>query len=155
MTQHRLRAGFGYGVVATIAMSILMLLTLVSGNSPMPQPVPKAVVAHLFGSRLPKPLFMGLAVGLHLGYGGVFGAILARVTRPVTIGKGLALGVGLWVLMQVTFLPFLGWGLFGTTNTPKIAVATLVLHLVYGGVLGWALDRDIASPKEASTATAY
>lgn len=154
MTQHRLRAGFGYGVVATIAMSVLMLLAVVSGNSPMPQPIPKAVVAQLFGGGLPKPLLMALAVGLHLGYGGLFGALLARVARPVTIGTGLALGVGLWILMQAAFLPVLGWGLFGTAITPKIAVATLVLHLVYGGVLGWALDRDSASTTDASTTTA-
>lgn len=120
----------------------------------MPQPVPKAVVAQLFGSGLPKPLLMALAMGLHLGYGGLFGALLARGTRPVTIGKGLALGIGLWILMQVTFLPFLGWGVFGTAITPKIAGATLVLHLVYGGLLGWALDRGSASAPEASTTTA-
>lgn len=154
MTRHRLREGFDYGVVATIAMSILMLLALVSGNSPLPQPVPKAVVAQLFGSGIPKLLLIVLVVGLHLGYGGVFGAILARVARPVTIGKGLAFGVGLWVLMQVTFLPFLGWGLFGTAITPKIAVATLVLHLVYGGVLGWMLDHDTASTSGESVTTA-
>lgn len=135
-------------------MSILMLLAVVSGNSPMPQPVPKAIVTQLFGSGIPKPALMALAIGLHLGYGGVFGAVLARITRPVTLWKGLALGVGLWALMQVTFLPFLGWGLFGTAITPKIAVGTLVLHLVYGGVLGWALDRDLSSTSGESPTTA-
>lgn len=154
MTQHRLREGFGYGVVATIAMSILMLAALVSGMSPMPQPVPKAVVAQLFGSGVPKPVLMALAVGLHLGYGGVFGAVLARVAHPVTIWKGFAFGVVLWTLMQVTFLPFLGWGLFGTAITPKITVATLVLHLVYGGVLGWALARDTSSTSGESLTAA-
>lgn len=126
-------------------MSILMLLAVASGKSPMPQPIPKAVVAQLFGNGLPKPALMALAIGLHLGYGGVFGAILAWFARPVTLWKGLALGVALWALMQVIFLPFLGWGLFGTAITPRIAVATLVLHLVYGGVLGWALDREPSS----------
>lgn len=126
-------------------MSILMLIALVSGMSPMPQPVPKAVVAQLFGSGIPNPMLLALAVALHLGYGGLFGAVLTRVARPVTIQKGLALGIGLWALMQVTFLPFLGWGLFGTAITPKIAVATLVLHLVYGGTLGWALDHNTSS----------
>jgi hypothetical protein len=154
MTRHRLRTGLGYGVVATIAMSILMLLALVSGNSPMPQPVPKAIVTQLFGSGIPKPMLMGLAVGLHLGYGGVFGAVLAWIARPVTLWKGLALGVGLWALMQVTFLPLLGWGLFGTAITPKIAVATLVLHLVYGSVLSWPLDRDTLTTSGESTTTA-
>lgn len=154
MTQHRLRDGFGYGVLATIAMSILMLIALVSRVSPMPQPVPKAVVAQLFGSGIPKPMLMALAVGLHLGYGGLFGAVLARVARPVTVLKGLALGVGLWALMQVTFLPILGWGLFGTAITPKIAIVTLVLHLVYGGVLGWVLDHDTSSTGRESPTTA-
>lgn len=63
MTRHRLRTGLGYGVVATIAMSILMLLALVSGNSPMPQPVPKAIVTQLFGSGIPKPMLMGARRG--------------------------------------------------------------------------------------------
>lgn len=154
MTQHGLRAGFAYGVLATIAMSTLMLLAVVSGKSPMPQPIPKAVVAQFFGSGLSKPILMALAIGLHLGYGGVFGAVLAWVVRPVTIRKGLALGVGLWTLMQVTFLPFLGWGLFGTAITPRIAVATLVLHLVYGGVLGWALYHDLSPTSGESPTTA-
>lgn len=132
-------------------MSILMLLALVSGMSPMPQPVPKAVVGHLFGRGFPKPAMMALAVGLHLSYGGVFGAVLARVYRPVTVQKGIALGIGLWALMQVTFLPFLGWGPFGVAVTPKIAVATLVLHLVYGGMLGWALDHNTSSGRESPT----
>lgn len=135
-------------------MSVLMLLAVVSGLSPMPQPIPKAVVAQFFGSSIPKSLLMALAVGLHLGYGGLFGALLARIARPVTIGRGVTLGVALWGLMQVTFLPFLGWGLFGTAITPKIAVATLVLHLVYGGVLGWALDHDPFSTGGASVTTA-
>ncbi len=32
-------------------------------------------------------------------------------------------------------------GFFGLAITPRIAVATLVLHLVYGFTLGWLLDR--------------
>lgn len=135
-------------------MSILMFLAVVSGKSPMSQPIPKAVVTQLFGSYLPKPMLMALAIGLHLGYGGVFGAILAWIARPVTTRNGLGLGVGLWALMQVTFLPFLGWGLFGTAITPAIAVATFVLHLVYGGVLGWALDRELLSMSGESPTTA-
>lgn len=154
VTQQRLQTGFGYGVVATIAMSILMLLAVVSRLSPMPQPIPKAVVAQLFGSGIPTPLLMGLAIGLHLGYGGLFGALLASIARPVTIGRGATLGISLWLLMQVTFLPFLGWGLFGTAITPRIAVATLVLHPVYGGILGWALARDISSRSGESITTA-
>lgn len=123
-------------------MSILMLFALVSGFSPMPQPIPKAVVVALLGTDTPKPLLMGFAIGLHLLYGGAFGALLTGFARSVTLTKGFGLGVALWILMQVTFLPFLGWGLFGTAITPKIGVATLVLHLVYGGTVGWTADGN-------------
>ncbi len=61
-------------------------------------------------------MLMALAIGLHLGYGGLFGVILARIARPVTTRNGLALGLGLWALLQIIFMPFLGWGLFGTAR---------------------------------------
>jgi hypothetical protein len=43
--------------------------------------------------------------------------------------------------MELMVLPLLGWGVFGSAITPKIAIATLALHLVYGGTLGWGLNK--------------
>lgn len=150
MRRQRLQRGFGYGVVATIAMSIPMVLAVLSGLSPMPEPVPKAIVVQFVGSGAPKPVLPALAIGLHLGYGGVFGAALARIADPVTVSEGLALGAALWLLLQTAILPLLGWGVFGTAITPRIAVATLVLHSIYGAVLGWTIDRKT---RATSTAT--
>jgi len=83
-----------------------------------------------------------LAAASHLIYGGFWGAVIAALTHPVTIWKGIGLGVFLWFVMQVAVFPFLGWGPFGAEVTPQIAVATLVLHLVYGATLGLLLDRS-------------
>lgn len=146
--------GFAYGVAATIAMSAVMALGAASGASPIPQPVPKAGVTSLLGVGGPPPLVAALAVGLHLAYGGAFGALLATAGRPATVARGLGLGVALWLLMGVLFLPALGWGAFGTSVTPRVAVATLALHLVYGGVLGWALGRSVASAVAAGATAA-
>ena len=77
----------------------------------------------------------------HLLYGGIFGGVLALVTYPVTVWKGVLLGVMLWLLMQVFWLPFLGWGPFGVAVTPIIAGATLLLHVIYGATMGWLIDR--------------
>lgn len=63
----------------------------------------------------------------------------------MTLPKGFGLGVALWLLMGAVFLPLIGWGLLGTAITPQIAVGTLVLHLVYVGVPGWAMDRRLPS----------
>lgn len=142
MLHNRTVRGFVWGVIATIVMSIIMILGAISGMSPIPEPIPKAIVVTLLGKGLPQPILMALTIGSHLAYGGVPGALLARYTRPVTIAKGLGLGVVLWLFMQIIVLPFLGWGFFGTAITPKIAVATLVLHLIYGGTLGWLMDRN-------------
>lgn len=144
MDAKRLASGFGWGVVATLAMSALMILGVLTGLSPMPSPIPAAIVNNglaLLGVGLPMPLIMLLAAGAHLSYGGVAGAVLAALTRPVTLWKGLGWGVLLWLVMQVVVLPLLGWGFFGVAITPRIAVATLVLHLVYGLTLGLLMDR--------------
>ena len=135
--------GFGWGVAATIAMSIPMIIGMATGVAPMPEPIPKALVALIFGGGLPAPLLMALSAGSHLGYGGVFGALLARLYPEAGLWGGLGLGAFLWLVMQVAVLPLLGWGLFGLSITPKIAVATLVLHLIYGATLGWGLGREL------------
>ena len=98
----------------------------------------------ILGKQFPTLLIMLLAAGSHLVYGGIWAALLTQVIARITIWKGLGLGVFLWLLMQVAVLPFIGWGLFGTTITPKIAVATLVLHLIYGALVGWLVDRATA-----------
>jgi len=137
----RLARGFGWGVVATIAMSILMLVGMTTGMAPMPAPIPLAIMSTVFGEGTPQPLLMLAAVLSHFAYGGVWAGAFATIARPVTVWRGIVLGVFLWLLMQVAVLPFLGWGMFGTAVTPAIAVATLVLHLVYGATYGALMDR--------------
>ena len=44
MNAKRLAVGFGWGVVATLAMSALMILGVLTGLSPMPAPIPEAIV---------------------------------------------------------------------------------------------------------------
>ncbi|MFB6098952.1 MAG: hypothetical protein ABEK84_07570 [Salinibacter sp.] len=138
----RLWRGFWWGVGATVAMSIPMTIGMATGVAPMPEPIPKALVTLVFGAGLPAPLLMALSAGSHLGYGGVFGAVLARFFPEAGLKEGLVLGVLLWLVMEVVVLPTLGWGVFGVAVTPKIAVATLVLHLIYGATLGWGLGRS-------------
>lgn len=138
---YRFAKGFGWGVVATLAMSALMLAVTAIGASPLPGPVPVAIMGAIVGSAVAKPLVMGAAVTAHLAYGGFWGGVLASATSRVTVTKGVGLGVALWLVMQVVVLPLVGWGVFGTGVTPAIAVATLVPHLVYGATLGWLVDR--------------
>lgn len=84
---------------------------------------------------------MMLALIAHLGYGGGFGAFLAKFSRTVTMKYAIGMSLLLWLFMQFAVLPYIGWGLFRSGITFKISVATLILHLIYGVVLGLTLDR--------------
>lgn len=141
-TGSRFWPGFGWGVLATVVMSLPMIAGAVAGILPMPRPIPAAIVGSILGQELAPPFLMVAAAGSHLAYGGVAGGLLAVLTRPVTLAKGLGWGVLLWAVMGVAWLPFLGWGPFGTGIDVRIAVATLVLHAVYGLTLGWMVDRS-------------
>ena len=132
--------GFGCGVLGTIVMSIPMIAATATGLSPMTKPIPASIIGMLFGAGIPKPLLIVLAAGSHLIYGGAWAAALT-VLRRRTVWTGVALGIGLWLIMQLVVLPILGWGVFGTAITPKIAAATLVLHLIYGATTGYLLQR--------------
>ncbi|UOQ94805.1 hypothetical protein MUO14_07705 [Halobacillus shinanisalinarum] len=144
MKTKRLWKGFGWGIVATFVMSIVMIIGKATGLAPMPEPIPIATVKNIFGGG-PKPLLILLGIFSHFFYGGIFGALLTQLFKPVTIKKGIGLGIILWFVMQIILLPFIGWGVFGSGMTLKIAIATLILHLIYGGTLGWITDKQLTT----------
>ena len=138
-----IKQGVIWGLLATVVMSIFMVTATLTGLSPMPAPIPMALVKKVLGP-MPKPVLIFLGIIAHLGYGGVAGGILGQLFKErINLGIGLGWGVFLWLLMQVIFLPILGWGLFGSAITPKVAVATLILHLIYGITIGWGLQRKL------------
>lgn len=132
-------------MAATVVMAAVMIVGVQTGVSPMPKPIPVALVARTLG-MLPMPVLLGLGFFAHLSYGAGAGLVFAGLTRRASVLTGLAYGVALWLLMDLVWLPYLGWGVFGTSITPAIAVATLLLHLVYGATLGGLLGRLHPAP---------
>ena len=137
----RVAAGFAWGLAATAAMSIVLLLARLSGASPTPEPLPIAIVHAIFGTTIAPALVIVFAVLAHFGYGALWAGLFAAVSRPVTFARGIAFGVFLWFVMSAVVLPLVGWGAFGGKIHPLLWFAMLVVHLVYGGTLGLLLDR--------------
>lgn len=135
------KSGFTFGIIATFVMTLIMLTGMLSGISPIPEPIPVAIVKLIFGS-LPKPALMILGMGAHFAYGGVAGLILFKLSKDNKFWHGLAWGIMLWLIMHLVFLPLIGWGFFATAMNIKIVPATLVLHLIYGGILGYGLTKE-------------
>ncbi len=143
------KRGIGYGLLATLLMTVLMLIGTATGVSPMPAPIPIALARWALGD-IPQPALLGSGLVAHFLYGGAAGAVFALVLKNrAGLWFGVGFGVGLWLIMQIVFLPLLGWGIFGAAITPRIAVATLVLHLIYGGILGWGMRRGTSATPRA------
>ncbi len=141
LKSHFTKNGIGYGLLGTLVMSLIMLIGMGTGMSPIPEPIPAAIAKEILGNP-PKPLIMGFAIVSHFAYGAFWGVVLFNwMETHGTIWHGIGWGVMLWLIMELIVLPLLGWGAFGSAITLKIAVATLVLHLIYGGTLGWGLTR--------------
>ncbi len=139
-----IKRGAGYGALATFVMTLIMLAGMGTGVAPMPEPIPKALAELFLGlliGNAASSVVVVTAIVAHLGYGITAGSVFAILFYYDFSWKtGLLWGVILWGVMQVAVLPLIGWGFFGVGITgfpPKIAVGTLILHLVYGGILGW------------------
>lgn len=130
-------SGFVSGLIATLVMTLIMAAGMSTGVAPMPEPIPLAIAERVIGNAS-GPALMILGMVSHFLYGGLAGALFTFLFgRESMVLRGLIWGGLLWAIMQLVVLPLLGWGFFGANVTVKIAGATLVLHLVYGAVLGW------------------
>lgn len=145
--------GAGYGVLATLVMTLVMLTGMGTGMAPMPEPIPRALAGLFLGIFVDAPsagILMATGMVAHFAYGAAAGVLFVLLFAEwKNVRGGLLWGAILWFIMQVLVLPLIGWGAFGLSVTgfpPKIAVGTLVLHLIYGGILGWGVGRSADPP---------
>lgn len=147
----RAKSGFSFGVLATLAMTLIMLVGMISGMSPIPEPIPLAIAKTIFGT-LPTPLLMILGMAAHFVYGGIAGTILFKIAEGYQqFWPGIAWSVVLWLIMHLVVLPLIGWGFFALEIDPKVIPATLLLHLIYGAILGWGLQKSPSIRESNST----
>jgi hypothetical protein len=137
--------GAGWGVIATALMTLVMFLLSSFGFNVLPEPAPLGILARIVAraGRLPSVFGTAQAIAfpIHLAYGAFWAGLLAASTPQVTVGKGLLLGLGLWVIMLIFFIPMGGQYTFAMVTQPGFWVATLAVHLVYGGAVGLLVDR--------------
>ena len=150
----------GVGLLGSLIMFLLMMLGIHgTGFAPFNTPPSAAFLIEL---GLPaQPL--GLIV--HFGYGAFWSVLLVYLYEDnVDTKKGLAIALGAWLIMMIIYSPIIGWGLFGFGDAhtltatdplfleagPKYLISTLILHLVFGAVIGWGDAKWITSEsKEA------
>lgn len=129
-----------------VMFAILFVGIHVTGIAPFNQPPSAAFLTQLEWNVGPLPLLV------HFGYGAFWSVVLwAWKADAVSTLNGVGVALGLWAMMMLVLSPLIGWGVFGTSgsaqslptdhplylgSTVKYVVLTLVLHLVYGSIIG-------------------
>jgi hypothetical protein len=136
------------GFVATIVLSIVMMIKKTMGVMPALDPI------HMLTDLATQYLGItaGPAVGwvMHFVLGSVawgVGLVVLNKHLPGSnqVIKGNALAFVAWLLMMVILMPISGSGFFGLGISPVVPVMTLVLHIIFGTALGisyGALNRN-------------
>ncbi len=121
------------GLAATIVLSGIMLMKQAMGVMPHLNAI--AMISHMLGA----PLAVGWI--MHFMIGTVLWGLLYAWLNPLLAGpqwlRGAEFATGAWLVMMIMLMPMAGAGAFGLKMGMMAPVATLMLHWVYGIVLGW------------------
>ena len=139
------------GFVATVVLSALMLIKSMMGV--MPELDLATMLAGMAHNMMGLPATPAVGWVLHFMIGtvvwGIGFALLYRVLPGAgAVGKGVVFGALAWVLMMLIPMPMAGAGLFAMKMGMMAPVMTLLLHLIWGAVLGatyGALGRSTAT----------
>lgn len=128
------------GLAATVVLSVLMIIKSAAGMLPGLNAI--AMLAQLGNAYagLPATPMTGWLLHFLIGtvlWGLLFTWALHAIPGGGTTVQGMVFGVAAWLLMMIIPMPLAGAGLFGMNIGIAAPVATLVLHLIFGAVLGY------------------
>ena len=140
------------GLIATIVLSLLFVIKDAMGI--MPQLDLPKMIASMMG--MPDTPMAGWAVHFFIGVV-VYGAALALLDEHLPgdskMGHGVLLATVGWLMMMVGLMPMAGAGFFGLNLGISAPIMTLILHLIFGAILGayygHALARQASVPSRA------
>jgi len=134
MTTKNWLKGMVAGFVATVVLSALMLMKQQMGM--MPELNPIQMVTSMLGASSPATGWL-----MHFLIGTVLWGTLFAWLDPYIPGgahwlKGAWFSIGAWLMMMIIVMPMAGKELFGIDLGIMAPVMTLVMHVIYGIVLG-------------------
>lgn len=128
-----IKAGLVAGFSATVVLSAMMV-----GKSMMGV-MPELDVIHMLSGMMGAPAVVGWLAHFMIGtlaWGGGFAVLYGLIPVSGAVMKGILFGIAAWLGMMVMVLPMAGAGLFGMAFGVMAPMMTLVLHIVFGAVLG-------------------
>lgn len=135
-----LQKGIASGFCATMILSMAMYVK--AHLSPHPQVISALTLISHRVIDSPSWIWIGWAYHFVIGtfLWGILFSFVAAAVRPrrplATWATGTGFAVGAWVLMLVIVMPLAGAGFFARKAGVDLLYATLILHVIWGTVLG-------------------
>jgi len=128
-----LKNGFLAGFIATAVLSVMMVAKSMMGV------MPELDVAAMLAMMMGAPILVGWLAHFMIGtlaWGGGFAVLYGMIPGGSAIIKGIVFGVAAWLGMMIVVMPMAGAGIFGMNFGIMAPMMTLVLHIIFGAVLG-------------------
>ena len=125
-------------LAATIVLAVLMVMKSMMGL------MPQLDVIAMLSSMMNGPAAVGWAGHFMIGtivFGIAFALLRRSLPGKTNLVKGVVFGLGAWAMMMIAVMPMAGVGLFGLNLGIVAPVMTLILHVIYGIVLGLTFER--------------
>ena len=132
------------GLIGTLVLTGLMMAKKSMGVMPSLDPV------HMLSSMVAEKMSMeiNLTIGwiLHfiigsVAWGVAFAVFNGLLPSRSQVIKGITLGLAAWLLMMIGPMPMSGAGLFGLSLGIMAPLITLILHIIFGAVMGLVFYR--------------
>lgn len=126
------------GFIAVVVMTIFMMIAKKTGMAPKGLDIGLMLGSMIIKNNPDKARKVGMM--MHIINGAIFGIIFVFIGNYLIFSnvllQALTWSVILWLIMMVIIMPMMGKGIFGKNISPKVPLLTLILHLIFGLVLG-------------------
>lgn len=85
-----------------------------------------------------------------VGYGAAMSILNERLPGGSPTGHGVIIGFLGWLIMMIVVMPMAGVGMFAMVMGLMAPMMTLVLHLIFGTVLGWTYGQLLSNSTPAT-----
>ena len=130
------------GLVATVVLSAMMVVQGMMGV--MPGLNDAAMIGAIIGSSVAVGWIIHFMIHTIAGGGGfaVLYDVIPGSSAPV---KGIVYGIAAWLFLMFAIMPMAGVGLFGLDLGMMAPVTVLVLHIIFGAILGFVYQMRVKS----------
>ena len=131
----RIRPGLIAGFIGVSISTLTNVVCRVLGLFPEAMDLKYMAEVFVDPARDPVPAFL-LGIVIHLALGTGVGVVYVLLVKPHTVLTGVVFMAINWLLMMVILFPLTHRGFFGLAAGTIMPIATLVLNLEYGVIVG-------------------